>query len=94
MCFRVYYGQSMPEAINESVSVALFSNHTTNKILPVRLYWQGRKYHLNTVGLHHTYHVGNVLMHVFSVTDGATFFRLELNAEALTWKLLDIETGS
>lgn len=33
-------------------------------------------------------------MHVFSVTDGVTFFRLELNAETLEWQLLDVEAGN
>ena len=83
----------MSEAINEPVSVALWSNHTTHKILPYSLYWHGRRYQISSVGFHHTYHVGRILMHVFSVTDGVTFFRLELNAEALTWQLLDVEAG-
>jgi hypothetical protein len=29
-------------------------------------------------------------MHVFSVTDGSTFFRLEMNAETLEWRLIDV----
>lgn len=83
----------MAETINESVSVALWSNHTTNKILPYSLYWHGRRYQITTVGLHHTVREGRVLYHIFSVTDGTTFFKLRLDSETLGWKLLEVEHG-
>lgn len=79
----------MTESINESVSVALWSNHVTRKIIPYSFYWHGRRYQMKQVGLHHTYRQGRILIHVFSVTDGAQFFRLEMNAETLEWRLLD-----
>lgn len=81
----------MPEAINDPVSVALFSNHTSGKIIPYSVYWHGRRYLTKTVGLHHTYRHGRTLVHVFSVTDGATFFRLEMNTETLDWRLTEVE---
>ncbi len=83
----------MAEDINESVSVTLWSNHTTNKILPYSLYWHGRRYQITTVGLHHTVREGRVLCHIFSVTDGATFFKLKFDTETLLWKLLEVEHG-
>lgn len=83
----------MAEDIHESVSVALWSNHTTKKILPYSLYWHGRRYRLTTVGLHHITHEGRTLMHIFSVTDGVTFFKLQLNTETLGWKLLEVTDG-
>jgi hypothetical protein len=82
----------MAEDINESVSVALWSNHTTNKILPYSLYWHGRRYQITTVGFHHMTRTGRVLFHIFSVTDGTTFFKLRLDTETLGWKLLAVET--
>ncbi len=83
----------MAEEINESISVALWSNHTTNKILPYSLYWQGRRYHITKVGFHHTVHEGRVLTHIFSVTDGTTFFKLRFDTETLLWKLLEVADG-
>ncbi len=83
----------MAEDINESVSVALWSNHTTNKILPYSLYWCGKRYHITTVGFHHTLRAGQVLFHIFSVTDGTTFFKLRFDTETLGWKLLEVEHG-
>lgn len=84
----------MPEAINEPVSVALWSNHVSRKIMPYSLYWHGRQYQIKNVGLHHMYRQGRVLIHVFSVTDGINFFRLEMNAETLEWHLLEVDTAN
>lgn len=83
----------MAESINESVSVALWSNHTTNKILPYSIYWHGRRYQITTVGLHHMIREGRTLLHIFSVTDGTTFFKLQFDTETLLWKLLEIDHG-
>ena len=83
----------MAEAINEPVSVTLWSNHATRKVLPYSLYWHGRKYTVTTVGFHHTYRDGRTLMHMFSVSDGNTFFKLSLDSETLTWKLVEVESS-
>jgi len=80
----------MSEPINEPVSVILWTNHITRHVLPYAVYWHGRRYQMTKVGLHHTYRAGQTLMHVFSVTDGSVFFRLEMNAETLDWRLLDV----
>lgn len=80
----------MAETINESVSVILWSNHITNKMAPYSLYWHGKRYLITTVGLHHTERFGRVLTHIFSVTDGTTFFKLKFDTETLGWKLLEV----
>jgi hypothetical protein len=82
----------MTEGINESVSVALWSNHITKKNLPYSLYWHGKRYRITAVGFHHTLREGRVLIHIFSVTDGTTFFKLRFDTETLGWKLLEIES--
>ena len=81
----------MPEAVNESVSVTLWSNHVTRKVLPYSVYWNGRRYHITTIGLHHTLREGRRLFHIFSVSDGATFFKLLFDSETLGWKLIEVE---
>lgn len=80
----------MSETINEPVSVALWSNHTTQKVLPYSLVWHGRKYLITTVGLHHTLWEGRRLFHVFSVSDGTNFFKLCFDTETLGWRLLEL----
>jgi len=81
----------MPEPINEPVSVALWSNHASRKTMPYSVYWRGRRYVITTIGLHHTYREGRTLVHMFSVTDGITFFKLALNSETLDWRLIEVE---
>lgn len=70
----------------EQISVNLLNGR------PTSFSWHGRQYTLTAVGLHHTLREGRVLVHIFSVTDGVTFFKLHLNTETLAWKLLEIES--
>lgn len=81
----------MAETINESVSVDLLSNHLKHSAYPWVIYWRGRRYTIRQVGMHHTIREGRVLHHIFSVTDGTTFFRLTFNTETLDWKLLEVD---
>lgn len=84
----------MTEAIDEKVSVNLLSNHLQGIASPSSLYWRGRRYTVRTVGLHHIVREGRTLIHMYSVTDGTTFFRLRLDTETLSWKLLEVETSN
>ena len=83
----------MRETLQEKVSVNLVFNCKTGQILPKHLGWRGRSYTINKTGLHHTYRSGRVLIHVFSVSDGTMFFRLELNTETLHWTLNEVSDG-
>lgn len=76
----------MGEVIDEQVSVNLLSSRPTSML------WNGRQYSITKVGLHHTTREGRTLLHIFSVTDGTTSFKLELNSETLSWKLLEIDS--
>ncbi len=84
----------MAEAINESVSVNLLSNHVKHSVLPWVIYWRGRRYTITKVGLHHTIREGRTLYHMFSVTDGTTFFHLRFDTDTLTWKLIEVDYGT
>lgn len=79
--------------IDEHVSVLLWSNHNTRVVAPYSLTWQGRTYKIQKVGLHHTTREGRTLLHIFSVTDGTTFFKLQMNTETLLWRLLEVDDG-
>jgi len=83
----------MANVIDEQISVVLWSNHLKRSVLPAAFYWRGRRYQISQVGLHHTFRNGNTLLHVFSVTDGINYYRLEMNAETLGWKLIEVETA-
>lgn len=82
----------MAEIIDELVSVNLLFNHLKRSAMPTSLYWRGRRYTITQVGLHHMTYDGRTLLHIFSVTDGTTAFKLELNSEALLWRLLEIDS--
>lgn len=73
------------ETIDESVSVNLLNNR------PTAFLWHNRRYNITDIGLHHVFRNGRTLMHVFSVTDGTTCFRLEFNTEILQWRLCSVE---
>jgi hypothetical protein len=77
--------------INESVSVDLLSNHIKGFAIPWTFEWRGRRYRTNKVGLHHTERIGRTLYHIFSVTDGTSFFKLKFDTETLNWKLIEVE---
>lgn len=83
----------MSEIIEEQVSVNLLFNHLKRTVVPTALYWHGRRYTITKVGLHHLLREGRTLVHVFSVTDGVNFFKLQLDTETLGWKLLEVENG-
>ena len=83
----------MTETIHEKVSVITVYNREKKSVLPWRLKWQGRVYTIRKLGFHHTVHAGRVLHHIFSVTDGSMFFRLDLDTESLTWTLEEVSVA-
>ena len=83
----------MRETLREKVSVSLVFDSRTNRVIPTHLRRQGRLHTITQVGFHHTYRTGHTLIHVFSVTDGTMFFRLELNTETLHWCLSEVSDG-
>ncbi len=81
----------MVTQIDECVSVDLLSNHIKNIAYPWVLHWRGARYMMIKIGLHHTLREGRVLIHIFSVTDGISQFKLRFDSETLGWKLLEID---
>lgn len=84
----------MAEVIQDLVGVVCISKPNPKRILPWKIYWQGRTYTITKVGLHHPMRKGRTLFHIFSVTDDTTFFRLSLDTDSLLWTLEEIEDGS
>ncbi len=86
------FGIFMVTLINESVSVDLLSNHLKATAYPWVIHWRGRRYTITKIGLHHTTHEGAILIHVFTVSDGTTSFKLQFDTETLYWRLLEVDT--
>jgi hypothetical protein len=84
----------MNQKLQEKVSVLTLFNKDTNHVRPYVIKWGKRKYTIKQVGLHHTVYLGKILYHIFSVTDGKMFFRLNLNTANLHWTLEEVYDGT
>lgn len=86
-------GTIMIQKLNIPVSVTMHFDHKTRKIMPTEVLFEGHAHEIKKVGLHHTYRMGRVLFHVFSVVSESLFFKLVLNTETLAWNLEEIADG-
>ena len=79
--------------INKRVRVlAIYSGLDTNQsnCLPKRMIYKGKQYDFVELGLKHPTLKGKRMIHVFDMTDGSADYRLEFDAEGLTWTLVSI----
>lgn len=76
--------------LSEKASVITVYDHTKNRTLPWRIKWRGRVYTVTQVGYHHTREHGNTLHHIFSVTAGSLYIRLNLDTRLLSWRIEEI----
>lgn len=83
----------MLEKINEPISVVSLYNRNGAVVLPAKVKWNGKVYRITKVGFHHKMKIGQTLQHIFSVTDGAMFFRLRLDTDTLHWFLEEVSDG-
>lgn len=58
--------------------------------LPKRMIYRGKEYDFTELGLKHPTLKGERMIHVFDMTDGLADYRLEFDAENLTWTLVCI----
>ena len=83
----------MIQRISEPVSVITGYNAVARSVRPLSLIWGHHEYSVSQVGLRHTYRDGITRHHVFSVVGGNLFFRLNLNADNLSWTLEEVSDG-
>ncbi|HET9850772.1 MAG TPA: hypothetical protein VFP35_04105 [Candidatus Saccharimonadales bacterium] len=79
--------------INKDVSVAAYYFRSAGERLrcfPKRIEWEGGQVNFTETGLRHPTKKGQRMVHVFDMTDGKADYRLEFDAQALTWKLIAI----
>lgn len=60
---------------------------------PCKMRYQGREITFTKLGMRHPTAKGKRMIHVFDVTDGSNDYRLEFDAESLTWTLVAIIPG-
>lgn len=82
--------------INERVTVGVkyFSDVSERlKCIPEYMNFHGRKIKFEVFGMRHQTEKGKRMVHVFEMSDKANDYRLELDAERLTWTLVSILEG-
>ncbi|MGH7141928.1 MAG: hypothetical protein ACREF5_00385 [Candidatus Saccharimonadales bacterium] len=82
--------------INERIDVvAVFKKQAGTNLLclPCKIKFRGRDIELVELGLHHLTSAGKRMIHVFDMSDGVNDYRLEFDAESLTWTLVAMIGG-
>ena len=77
--------------INERVDVVTVfkrQGDISSLCLPCKMRWRGREVELTELALRHPTVHGKRMIHVFHVSDGVNGYRLEFDAEQLTWLLV------
>jgi hypothetical protein len=83
--------------INKDVSIVAyyFRNGAARlRCFPKKMEWDGRTVAFTETGLRHPTKKGARMVHVFDMTDGNADYRLEFDAEQLTWTLVSISDVS
>lgn len=84
------------QLINQRVEVAaVFRAHGEVGFLcyPAKMRYRGQEISFTELGLRHPTSQGRRMIHVFDMTDGNNDYRLEFDAEGLTWTLVTILEG-
>lgn len=74
--------------LNERVEVVAKFGSGLNPCVPIKFRRpNGREVMITEIGLRHPVAAGRRMLHMFDVTDGEADYRLEFDAERLTWRL-------
>ncbi|MEI7918617.1 MAG: hypothetical protein WCH58_04535 [Candidatus Saccharibacteria bacterium] len=74
--------------LNEYVKVVATFGDGLNPCQPLKFKRKnGREVIITEIGLRFPNAKGNKMVHIFDVTDGSADYRLEFDAERLTWRL-------
>lgn len=82
--------------INERVDVvAVFRKRggIASLCMPAKICYRGQEIIMTELGLRHPTTAGKRMVHVFDMTDGTNDYRLEFDAEGLTWTLVAMIEG-
>jgi hypothetical protein len=84
-------------SINERVDIVVLykkDGDISTLAFPYKMRYQGRDIVFTKLGMRHPTSRGKRAIHVFDMTDGSNDYRLEFDAENLTWVLIAIIPGS
>jgi hypothetical protein len=83
------------EEIHEPVEVIAVYRHADagRCCFPAKMRYHGQEIAFTELGLRHPTSKGNRMIHVFDMTDGTNDYRLEFDAERLTWTLVAMLGG-
>jgi hypothetical protein len=79
--------------INKDINIVAYYFHNRGRALkcfPKRMEWGGRTITFTEAGLRHPTKQGSRTIHVFDMTDGQADYRLEFDAQELSWTLVAI----
>lgn len=82
--------------INERVDVVTVfkrQGDISSLCTPCKMRWRGQEVELTELALRHPTVAGKRMIHVFHVSDGVNGYRLEFDAEMLTWTLVALMSG-
>jgi len=85
----------MEDVVNVNKDVNVVAYYFKNagqrlKCFPKRMEYDGKRVDFNDTGLRHPTKKGQRTIHVFDMSDGQADYRLEFDAQELSWKLIAI----
>ncbi len=83
--------------INERVDVVTVFHRQgdiSSLCVPKKMRWRAQEITFTELALRHPTVQGKRMIHVFHVSDGTNGYRLEFDAEALTWTLVAMMEGT
>lgn len=80
--------------IDQPVDVVMVYRHgNAETAMPYKMRYNGQDVLFTRLGMKHPTTQGKRMVHVFDVSDGSNDYRLEHDAERLTWKLVAMIPG-
>ncbi len=82
--------------VNERVDVVTIFHRQgdiASLCVPCKMRWRGQDIELTELALRFPTQAGKRMLHVFHMSDGTNGYRLEFDAEALTWTLVAMMGG-
>lgn len=79
--------------INKEVNIVAFyfkNNARRLRCFPKRMEYDGKRVDFTETGMVHPTQKGRRMVHVFDMTDGSADYRIEFDAQALSWTLVAI----
>ncbi len=80
----------MTTQIDEQVSVSLAYDTNNGKVFPYVMKRKNEIIKFEKLGFHHKVYEGKDLIHYFHLVANGTFFKLRLNTNTLSWRLIEI----